>query len=131
MLLSQAILLGSVETRQAYGEFRTLSGATCAWGSAFTARGVRFDSALGVGMEKDPLNLPEDWRWVYESYPPPTSDYTDHRIWGHICYLNDKMKWTRPQIAAWVAEQERQRGIGTGEIDACEEVACSYQGDHE
>ncbi len=112
MKLSEAILLGSVGTEQSYGCKAILPNgkATCSLGAALFAVG---DEVRGVehGMER----VKQLWPWT-TVYPPinislvnicrlcPNDTYPVYSI---IWRLNDIAKWTRPQIAAWVAELEK------------------------
>ena len=114
MKLSEAILLGSVGTGQVRGIFRDDQGNTCAWGAAFTAQGIEFDNSKGIALHKmeGRENLPQEWHWVfhYVNVPRGLTHIFPHlsvvQIWSIIPVLNDCLEWTRPQIAAWVAQME-------------------------
>lgn len=113
MLLSEAILLGSVSNKQAFGVFKDLNGGTCAIGAAMEACGLT-PSAFSVHVlvsqfpySKAKVSSPVQgislgWGW---------GDEFGGSIYHHIVALNNDAKWTRPQIAAWVAEKERELGI--------------------
>ena len=110
MKLSEAILLGSIGSEQGFGpsSMQTNSPRKCAMGSALLAVGIMTDND---DMDK----LTPIWPWVSVEVAPPV-DLVDYKgctkiiekatIPGIIWRLNDILKWTRPQIAAWVATQE-------------------------
>ena len=108
MKLSEAILLGSVGTKQAFGSLRTTDGATCALGAAM----------VGSGWDEDEMTEITTYAHLSDKFPITKKfvplPYSDNFVGGiHplgiiIPYLNDKCKWTRPQIAAWVATIEDQ-----------------------
>lgn len=113
MKLSEAILLGSVGTEQAYGFMAMIPNgtATCALGAALFAVGVRCDDPQTGFAEMKRL-----WPWTERVVDSPESLMLAERV-GYPVYsrdlvvciiwrLNDIAKWTRPQIAAWVAELE-------------------------
>lgn len=117
MKLSEAILLGSVGTGQAFGMYEDHDGNTCALGSAFVAAGLPFGSRNGLRFDKGSTLCPPEWRWIFNSIPttdiPEISSHKDcyrfrdtAQIWYVIPYLNDICKWTRPQIAEWVKTME-------------------------
>lgn len=110
MKLSEAILLGSVGTEQGYGCDAIMPNgqATCALGAALFAEGVKLGDWV-VGMQV----VTQRWPWTLMITPFPEV-LTKHGLFmGHDCIysmiwrLNDIAKWTRPQIAAWVADLEQ------------------------
>lgn len=113
MKLSEAILLGSVGTEQAYGCNAIMPNgqATCALGAALFAIGESL-SEWREGMPK----VSARWPWADEMVPIPSviggncardGIYLSGAVYDLIWRLNDSAKWTRPQIAAWVAELEQ------------------------
>ena len=111
MKLSEAILLGSIGSEQGFGPsgMNTSSPTKCTMASALFARGINatFDNGLDIIVELYP--------WLNTDVMPPVALPDYHHgpyitrptsIHGIIWRLNDILKWTRPQIAAWVATQE-------------------------
>lgn len=114
MKLSEAILLGSVGTRQAFMTWDDGQGGTCAWGAAFKAAGISY---------AERSELPQ--RWPVTTYVTPCPVCGWERLWSSsphqpqtvahrvaivgsvIVHLNDYHKWTRPRIAEWVATVEQ------------------------
>ena len=122
MRLSEAILLGSVGTKQGFGPWAIHGGSVekCALGSALYAVG---ESVIVCTRAYDKIK--ELWPWVQTSIPTPevlkgihfiNGDREKRRVMELIWALNDVVRWTRPQIAAWVAEQEVRLGLVTMEI---------------
>lgn len=108
MKLSEAILLGSVGSEQGFG--RVVDGdRACAIGAALLAIGV---TQLGLEWNcEDPRQhgsprLVDNWPWTNSLSRCPHC--STHNTVSYIIswHLNDSHRWTRPQIAAWVAEQE-------------------------
>lgn len=136
MRLSEAILLGSVGSEQGFGPMSICSDyerGRCALGSALLAMGIRtlqmeqFGSNSGIGLIK------KMWTWTTLKIRVPEELATkpncvlskEEAIVAVIWALNDVAKWTRPQIAAWVAEQEVTLGIVDQEpvkVELMEEV---------
>lgn len=95
MLLSEAIRLGSMLYPQAFGEtFK--DGRTCAMGAAL--------AAIGAPME---------FYGTVVDHFPVTTQHGMNPVTGETCLvisiirqLNDLSRWTRPQIADWVATIE-------------------------
>lgn len=123
MLLSEAILLGSIQTKQGFGTRGLTSfSAPCALGTALIAcerQSTNWDIALG--------NLWKKWEYCRTEFEAPQGTEARHRaeldhntpmemLHRTIWRLNDLDKWTRPQIAAWVAEQEVLLGIVDAEV---------------
>lgn len=107
MKLSEAILLGSVGTEQSYGPLAIMpnSKSTCALGAALFAVGSQTNDP-----ERAYKQVEERWPWILAvaTVPSVLARLGDEK--GDICSiiwrLNDTARWTRPQIAAWVAELE-------------------------
>jgi len=103
MKLSEAILLGSTKNIQAFNVFKDpITQGTCALGAAMEAVGLDLN---------DPL--PDARRLQF----PLLARYTDCPLCQYhgkleigviVTHLNDSHKLTRPQIAAWVAQQEQE-----------------------
>jgi hypothetical protein len=114
MLLSEAILLGSVSTEQGFGvdSIEQESPRKCALGAALHVVGY----AKGHSFH----GISQNWPWATrQSAICPVCDNI-HKAHGHVVsnvmnaiwILNDCHKWTRPQIAAWVASIEPQESGG-------------------
>ena len=102
MLLSQAILLGSMLSRQGFGGQGVIE-TRCALETACDVIGAK------VGYDKLLTETARHWPWTDEThviYPCATNDTTTHRVLSVIWMLNDHERWTRPRIAAWVATVE-------------------------
>jgi hypothetical protein len=124
MLLSEAIILGSVGSKQGRGvnSMQYDSPTKCAWGSALLAVGYRRDN---IGL----YDCTRVWPWASTHVTPPIDIghwYSSPKVevYNIIWVLNDVYKWTRPQIAEWVASQERELSI-TQPITT--EVACAIR----
>ena len=114
MKLSEAILLGSVGSEQGFGvnSVLTNSPTKCVMGAALHAVGIN----VTVSFKAYSL-LPEAWPWVNQVIDVPIiaqpqsgaflGDATRQPIWNVLWMLNDIARWTRPQVAAWVAELEQ------------------------
>lgn len=113
MLLSEAILLGSVATEQGFGPASIFPHGkmTCALGTALAAKGASFNSSV-KGMSEVTAIWP--WTATCIDVPPiirnPVDPYSAP-VFAIIWRLNDNARWTRQQIAAWVAEQEKALNI--------------------
>ena len=121
MRLSEAIRLGAMLGSQTRGAFFRKRGddmATCALGAAIEALGAK-DKGLYLSFTTWPiLNLPvpeeevpRDLRIAFCWRPLQTLSST-------IMELNDRAKWTRTQIADWVAEFERRHLDGGDDAHA-------------
>src|SRR5690349_2366375 len=101
MKLSDAILLGSVNNKQAFGFFY-LEGATCAMGAALDAVGKlnRFR------QDKNFTNEREVWPWAHNTRADCPVCKLNNKVREIVAHLNNTHGWTRPQIAAWVATIE-------------------------
>jgi hypothetical protein len=113
MKLSEAILLGSVGSEQGFGPGSLMGVAKCAIGAAFHALGITLPGILNIDNKY--TILPNLYPWtkniIEYSYSNPyrpwaTIELMNIEIYGIIWRLNDINGWTRPQIAAWVAELE-------------------------
>jgi len=95
MLLSEAIRLGAMNSKQAFYKTASEHGR-CAWGAALAAIGKPESSYAAAGqffpiadtIETNPVNG-EDWL-----------------VLSIVRWLNDEEHWTRPRIADWVATVE-------------------------
>ena len=127
MKLNEAILLGSIGSEQGFGpdSMATKSPTKCAMGGALFARGV--DATFDNGLDM----ITKLYPWLLNQVlPPVTLPDTSHGriidkpicIHGVIWRLNDILKWTRPQIAAWVATQEAIYDVQPVEQPITEEV---------
>ena len=120
MKLSEAILLGSIGSKQGFGaeSIYKESKDKCALGAALLAVGIE------VSKDHEKLGLISPYhyitmKWPFTSSPvmhPITKVPADIRY--VIFNLNDMYKWTRPQIAAWVAIQEAY-DVTPHEVSAC------------
>lgn len=108
MKLSEAILLGSIGSDQGFGHMSGTKSSEdkCTIGAAL----------LAVGREVDITPIYElgvVWPWVTQEVSAPQDvtpleNHAEQSVRNYIWWLNDRMKWTRPQIAAWVASIEPQ-----------------------
>lgn len=110
MKLSEAIRLGAMLKPQAFGAVQR-QGTTCAIGAAYDAIGA-LSKDDGDGMSE------EDFLVVCGHLPllaapnvqcPACSETPygdDGSMCANIAHLNDWHRWTREQIADWVASQE-------------------------
>jgi hypothetical protein len=97
MELSEAIILGSVGTEQGFGPYQNNDTHACALKAALIAVGRGHDHWAKSAKQ---------WPWINKGpwACPEGGEYMD--IQAVIFVLNDRYKWTRPQIAAWVATIE-------------------------
>ena len=120
MKLSEAILLGSVGTEQAFCSlYSILKGKayTCAIGAAlFAASGKVNFTRNRNGMQ----HAAQLWKWAAQprrGFTFLTSEFngvwsnvsnfkTNFCVIDEIVLLNDAKRWTRPQIAEWVKSIE-------------------------
>lgn len=115
LTLSEAILLGSVGTRQYRRDFMGADGSTCALGSALVAVGflTRQDVEFGRLRHAKALHcttrLHDLWPILGRRVPHPAKGIEGMSTLACIIPdLNDHCGWTRPQIAAWVKTIEEQ-----------------------
>ena len=120
MKLSDAIRLGAMLKPQAFGDYTDGRG-TCAWGAA--------NEAIGVAADDDG-DLTGPWLALccadvscpscggrYGSIDPGGDGCP--RVATLIAHLNDHHRWTREQIADWVATIEAQQEQATpAEVEA-------------
>jgi hypothetical protein len=94
MRLSEAIRLGAMMRPQAFRTLLTDDGA-CALGAALLAVGSRPEEAVRSALDR--------WPWastVSADCPRCGRSRTVFRV---ITHLNDRHRWTREQVAKWVA----------------------------
>ena len=103
MLLSYAILFGSLASEQGFGwkSAQKSSLKKCPIGAALLAVGQESD-------EQPSLNALKEWPWLANHYNAPVllPLYVRPTAMTIIWQLNDIQKWTRTRIAAWVAAIE-------------------------
>lgn len=137
MRLSEAMLLGSIGTLQATGALRRPGNRTCALGAAFVAAGIkcaeipREASCASCGQQyNEQFKINADaleaakiiWPILDSTVPSPI---TGEPLLLHqaIIVLNDCYRWTRPQIAKWVASIESQKPSTINqEVHECDSV---------
>lgn len=136
MLLSEAILLGSVGTNQCKFRLKNTDGNTCALGAAGIAIGAISYQTPGIrtltdayfgesgNMWKNILDQIRDSFPILESRVDHPKERETWKLETIITQLNDTWGWTRPQIAAWVAEQEVKLGIVDAEATIEKEDIC-------
>ncbi|MGL5720066.1 MAG: hypothetical protein ACRCYP_04670 [Alphaproteobacteria bacterium] len=100
MLLSEAILLGSLNTKQGFlpPNAGSKKGYACALEAAVMALGLCKTKAW---------DIVDIWPWVANVEKDSLGRTFVTQIW----VLNDKKRLSRPQIAQWVAEKEKELGI--------------------
>jgi hypothetical protein len=94
MKLSEAIRLGAMMMPQAFRTLLSDDGA-CALGAALLAVGARPEEAVRSALNR--------WPWastVSADCPRCGRSRTVFRV---VTHLNDRHRWTREQIAEWVA----------------------------
>ena len=104
MRLSEAIRLGAMLKRQAFGAIEDEDGNTCALGAAYDAIG---ELHRGQGY---------DWSWACRRFPVlKVLDGSRGRPKCFLCgtfvesiipHLNDFHRWTRERIADWIQTLE-------------------------
>lgn len=126
MKLSDAILLGSTLSGQAWRTLETGDGRRCALGGALAAEGIPFIGRLGT---KDAFLLFRDlWPHLLDRsnrLDCPARCGTMDSLAGLIAHLNDTEEWTRERIAAYVVQFDPEevpiasdlRNVATGEDD--------------
>jgi hypothetical protein len=93
--LSEAIRLGAMLRPQDFGQYHSPLG-TCALGAAEDAG---FDFAV--------LRIPNMWRTC------PGCGVQADTVRYLIVHMNDRHRWTREQIAAWVEQTVEQADVAT------------------
>ncbi len=108
-LISDAILLGSKGTTQAFDVLRDRHGETCALGAALEAIGVDLAQPTIAPPPDDTLR--ERWPNLYRPYskacPVDRCYDINVRMYGvmHlIVHLNDHHRWPRETIAQWLRQ---------------------------
>jgi hypothetical protein len=108
MRLSEAILLGSTECEQGIGPKMIIPQGTrkCALGAALSAIGCQETDQV-----KCYTVVRNTWPWTdqYVKEPCNIHGYRSggfYKVYDVIWRLNDCARWTRPEIAAWVASIE-------------------------
>ncbi len=99
MRLSEAIRLGAMFRPQSFGFFFD-AGKSCALGAALEAVGVRYGAFF-----KAELIIQSYWGWtsIFVQCPVCASRESVRTI---IARLNNEHRWTREEIADWVATVE-------------------------
>jgi hypothetical protein len=97
MKLSEAILLGAMVSPQAFRALFRDDGA-CALGGALLAVGAIGEPAL--------RSVRRRWPWVVAVSANCPSCGCSCPVFGVITHLNDTHRWTREQVAGWVASIE-------------------------
>lgn len=130
MRLSEAIRLGSTLNRQGFGNFRVYGGVngvrTCAIGAAL--------AAIGVTELPNLISSEEEYRAIFYYWPCMVTRqmiscpaayciYPKDPLDVIIAHLNDLHRWTREQIADWVASIESAELEGVVE-EPQPEVTC-------
>jgi hypothetical protein len=109
MRLSEAILLGAMMRPQAFRALFTDDGA-CALGGALLAVGATGEPAL--------RSVRNQWPWAFAVSANCPDCARSCPVFGVITHLNDNHRWTREQIATWVAGIEPAGGLSRAERDA-------------
>jgi hypothetical protein len=94
MRLSEAILLGAMMRPQAFRALLTDDRA-CALGGALLAVGATAEPALRSVRNRWP------WAFIVSANCPDCGRSCP--VFGVITHLNDNHRWTREQVATWVA----------------------------
>ena len=95
--LSEAIKLGAMDGPQCFDVYEQLDGATCAIGAALKAIGDKSEDYCAVVF----------WPWldsVCVRCPECSAYQTSPEV--VMAHLNDTHRWTREEIADWVATIE-------------------------
>jgi hypothetical protein len=94
MRLSEAIRLGAMMKPQAFRTLLTDEGA-CALGAALLAVGFRPEEAVRSALNR--------WPWASTVSADCPTCGRSRTVFRVITHLNDCHRWTREQIATWVA----------------------------
>lgn len=114
MKLSEAIRLGSLLKPQAFGDMWVGVGS-CAFGAAYDAAGITITTTEASDI----------WPWLDAPMKCPVCGALEELVTFVIsAHLNDTHRWTREEIADWVATVEPQE-IEADEIIAPEAVEVS------
>ena len=92
--LSEAIRLGATIRPQAFRTLVTDDGA-CALGAALLAVGARPEEAVRSALNR--------WPWASTVSADCPGCGRSRTVFRVITHLNDRHRWTREQIATWVA----------------------------
>lgn len=104
MKLSDAILLGSTLSEQGFGNDGLIGNKRCAIGAGRQALGME-DQAWSIAYGQIRKAYP--FIEALQNCPIERCPCNDS-ILGIIWHLNDSHRWTREQIAGWVATVEPQ-----------------------
>src|SRR5918994_57756 len=97
MRLSEAIRLGAMMRPQAFRTLLTDDGAY-AFGAALLAVGARPEEAVPSALDR--------WPWASTVSADCPGCGRSRTLFRVITHLNDRHRWTREQIAKWVAAIE-------------------------
>ena len=114
MKLSEAILLGAMMSPQAFRALFRADGA-CALGAALLAVGAPQEPAL--------RSVRNRWPWAVTVSANCPRCGRSCPVFGVITHLNDNHRWTRAQIAGWVARIEPAEACPPEEEAAWQEDA--------
>jgi hypothetical protein len=104
MKLSEAILMNGMTKPQGFGgESLSSLDAPCALGGALQSVGYQLVGRLSVDANYSAVG--ELWPWTRKEALCPVCDEARMNI-SIIWHLNDHHRWTRAQIAEWVATVE-------------------------
>ena len=103
MKFSEAIRLGAVLKEQGFGSGHYDEGKSCANNAAMDAIGERGCGKLSVSF---PVTE-EPWVPCPACGGGPFAGFSS-KIGGNVAHLNDVHRWSREQIADWVATIEPQ-----------------------
>jgi hypothetical protein len=84
---------------QVFGMLHDTAGGSCAYGAAFDAIGFN---------EKIDQNAAKHWPWLSAQTQCPHCDGETSFLFCVSDHLNDVHRWTREEIADWVATVEPQ-----------------------
>lgn len=114
MRLSDAIRLGGMASKQAFGKLMAADGATCAIGSACLAVGIETRYLMEELIPPDELNARLPLMSDPCAVPCPVGDCGGYSSVGDlIVHLNDHHRWTREEIADWVEAYEPRDAVST------------------
>lgn len=105
MRLSEAIRLGAMMRPQTFRTLLTDDGA-CALGAALLAVGSRPEAAVRSALDR--------WPWASTVSADCPTCGRSRTVFRVITHLNDRHRWTREQIAKWVAGIEPTDVSGSG-----------------
>ncbi len=124
MKLSEAIKLGAMLKPQGIGEnsIHATSPATCAWGAAIEAAAVpariaRIEEIAGQAPARGTNGgathstvyaIPREWQRIAGTRVVCPACLMADGVYRIIPHLNDDHRWTREQIADWIATMETE-----------------------